>query len=136
MEKQFIDQHQQWTERVEQQQRETEEKPIERRDLLKGIMAVGAAAAVSQAIPARGVGKLTWENFFQKHYKRMTDKDKERVFERIKREIKEEYGRDVTLSDPQHMKGVKFAYCLNLSVCNGNRKCVEACVKENNTSQG
>lgn len=108
---------------------------MKRRTFLKGLTALGAAATASQALPAFAMGGLSWENFFQKHYKKMTPKDKERVFSRIKREAKNEYKVDVSISDPKPIPGVKFAYALNLSLCNGNRKCVEACVKENNQSR-
>ncbi|MBI2609267.1 MAG: 4Fe-4S dicluster domain-containing protein [Deltaproteobacteria bacterium] len=108
---------------------------IKRRTFLKGLTALGAAATASSSLPAFAVGGLSWENFFQKHYKKMTSEDKKKVFSRIKREIKNEYKVDATVSDPQPIPGVKFAYALNLSLCNGNRKCVEACVKENNQSR-
>ncbi len=108
---------------------------MKRRSFLKGVAALGAAAAASQALPAEALGGLSWEKFFQKHYKKMTPKDKEKIFARIKREIKTDYKVNATLSDPPPIPGVKFAYALNLSLCNGNRKCVEACVKENNQSR-
>jgi molybdopterin-containing oxidoreductase family iron-sulfur binding subunit len=36
------------------------------------------------------------------------------------------------VSDDRPIPGVQFGYALNLSVCNGCRKCAEACNKENN----
>src|SRR5690606_25659151 len=47
-------------------------------------------------------------------------------------EQKERYGVDVTIKDHQPIPGVKYGYAINLSVCNGNAKCVEACHRENN----
>ncbi|QQR81987.1 MAG: 4Fe-4S dicluster domain-containing protein [Deltaproteobacteria bacterium] len=77
---------------------------------------------------------FTFAEFFQKHYKELTPKDKEEIFKRIEKETKEEYGADVNIKDPEAIPGVEFGYFLSLTRCNGNRKCVEACVKENNQS--
>lgn len=41
-------------------------------------------------------------------------------------------GAEVTIADDRPIPGTKFVYAINLSVCNGNGKCVEACHKENN----
>ena len=45
------------------------------------------------------------------------------------------YGKAVTVSDAGPMPGVLFAFALDLSRCNGNRLCVDACVAENNQSR-
>lgn len=111
---------------------ETLKKPVDRRSLLKGMAAVGIATGFSSSCQQSG---MTFEKFFQKHYKEMTPKDKERVFARIKKEIKEEYGVDATISDPRPIPGIKFVYCLNLNKCIGTRKCVEACMAENNSDR-
>jgi molybdopterin-containing oxidoreductase family iron-sulfur binding subunit len=37
--------------------------------------------------------------------------------------------------DLKPMNGVEFVYCLNLTRCVGCRKCVHACVAENNQSR-
>jgi molybdopterin-containing oxidoreductase family iron-sulfur binding subunit len=37
--------------------------------------------------------------------------------------------------DLKPMDGVEFVYCLNLTRCIGCRKCVHACVAENNQSR-
>lgn len=104
------------------------DKGMSRRDVLKGLMAATVAAAVPNTIKG-----LSFEEFFQKHYKEMSPEDKERVFARIKREIENQYGITPTISDPQPIKGVKFAYFLDLMKCNGSRLCVAACAAENNT---
>jgi molybdopterin-containing oxidoreductase family iron-sulfur binding subunit len=54
------------------------------------------------------------------------------VIRRLEEETKQEYGRDVTIQDLPPQEGVSFGYALNLSVCIGCRKCVEACHQENN----
>ena len=75
------------------------------------------------------------EEFLQKHYKEMTPKDKERIFARIRREVARRYKVDPVLADPRPLTGVEFVYGLNLSRCIGCRRCVHACVKENNQSR-
>jgi Fe-S-cluster-containing dehydrogenase component len=54
------------------------------------------------------------------------------ILRRLEKETKEQYGADVTIADYAPEPGVKFGYALNLSVCNGCRKCAEACHIENN----
>ncbi len=48
---------------------------------------------------------------------------------------REEYGKDVHVSDAPAMPGVQFAYALDISRCIGCRRCVYACVEENNQSR-
>jgi Fe-S-cluster-containing dehydrogenase component len=91
--------------------------------------AAGAALAVGAA-PACNTPEF--EEFFQKHYKRLTDEDKKRIFARIEAKTKAKTGVTVHVHDPAPLEGVHFAYALNLSHCNGNRRCVEACARENN----
>lgn len=120
-----------------------QEKPLKRRSFLKALASVCAISV----LPAKKTNAFSgifanktdrkrppfsWEKFFQKYYKEMTPADKKKVFERITRETREYYGVDITLADPQPIPGVKFVYFLNLSKCNGNRRCVIACQKENN----
>ena len=51
------------------------------------------------------------------------------------RDYSQTYGKTVTVSDAGPMPGVLFAFALDLARCNGNRRCVEACVAENNQSR-
>jgi Fe-S-cluster-containing dehydrogenase component len=86
---------------------------------------IGAAA-----VAAGGCGSI--KDSLPKHYKEMTDEDKRRLFERIEQETRAQTGVTVKISDPQPLDGVQFAYALDLSLCNGNRRCAEACARENN----
>ena len=47
----------------------------------------------------------------------------------------EQYGIAVTVSDAPAIPGVEFAYALDISRCIGCRRCVYACVEENNESR-
>jgi Fe-S-cluster-containing dehydrogenase component len=107
--------------------------------LTQGLTALAGVSAVTAALsPLRNLDPddmPTLEEFLQAHYKEMTPKDKEHVFSRIRAEVSQRYHTQVNLTDPQPMDGVEFVYGLNLSRCIGCRKCVHACVKENNQSR-
>ena len=53
----------------------------------------------------------------------------------LERRYREQYGKDVHISDAGAMPGVHFAYALDISRCIGCRRCVYACVEENNQSR-
>ena len=53
----------------------------------------------------------------------------------MERSYTEEYGTAVTVAGTPPMPGVKFAYALDVSRCIGCRRCVYACVEENNLSR-
>jgi molybdopterin-containing oxidoreductase family iron-sulfur binding subunit len=53
----------------------------------------------------------------------------------MERRYSETYGKEVQVADTPAMKGVKFGYALDLSRCIGCRRCVYACVAENNQSR-
>lgn len=107
--------------------------------LHKGAAAVAGTAAVAAALsPLRNLspGDMpTLEEFLQKHYKEMTPEDKRVVLERIAREVERRYDVAPNLQDPPPLDGVEFVYGLNVSRCIGCRKCVHACVRENNQSR-
>jgi Fe-S-cluster-containing dehydrogenase component len=99
-----------------------------RRTFLK----IAAAAAATTA--ASGCGDLvpSFDDFFQKHYRELGPEDKQRIFARLEERIEQKSGVEVNIGDPPPIPGVKFVYALDLSLCNGNRRCVEACARENN----
>jgi len=101
-----------------------------RRGFLKTLSA--GAAAVGIASTTSGCATGSMDKFFQKHYKEMTAEEKEKVFARISEETQKNYDVDINLKDPPPVPGARFAFAISLSVCNGNRACVHACVKENN----
>jgi len=100
---------------------------------LAGVTAVAAAVSPLRHLSADAVPSL--DEFLQKHYKEMTAEDKERVFARIREEVQQRYHVQAKVSDPPPLDGVEFVYGLNLSRCIGCRKCVHACVEENNQSR-
>jgi len=106
-------------------------RAVTRRTVLKGTV-LGAAAL---AIPGRDAGAAVWEAFFQKHFKEMTDEDRKKVIARLEQEYNRKYGKDLAISTNEPLPGVLFGYGLDLSRCIGCRRCVYACVEENNLSR-
>jgi molybdopterin-containing oxidoreductase family iron-sulfur binding subunit len=57
------------------------------------------------------------------------------ALDEMEREYSQRYGTTVTVSDSPAPQGALFGYALDLSRCIGCRRCVYACVKENNQSR-
>ncbi len=113
---------------------------ITRRGFLrKGAAGIAGAAAFAAALsPLRDLDLddlPSVEEFLQAHYKEMTEADKRIVLERIAARVEKRYHVKADITDPPPLDGVEFVYGLNLSRCIGCRKCVHACVKENNQSR-
>ncbi len=53
----------------------------------------------------------------------------------LEQEYSETYGREVTIGQTPAIPGVLFGYALDISRCIGCRRCVYACVEENNLSR-
>ncbi|MFO0565100.1 MAG: 4Fe-4S dicluster domain-containing protein [Polyangiaceae bacterium] len=100
-----------------------------RRDFLK---LTAAAAVLLAGAPACDTSSPEFQEVLQRHYWELTPDDKKRIFARLEAKTKALTGVSVKISDPQPLEGVHFAYALNLTHCNGNRRCVEACARENN----
>jgi len=101
----------------------------ERRAFLKSVGAVAGAAFLASCDEA------TREAFFQAHFLELDDAEKKRVVARLEKEYEEKYGKPFHVGVDPALPGVKFGYALDLSRCIGCRRCVYACVKENNQSR-
>jgi Fe-S-cluster-containing dehydrogenase component len=120
------------------------QKRVDRREalgLLVGGLAAGAAAAsactpLSAATPEeRELKLLEWEQFTQKHYRRMTEEERAETVQRLERLAKLLHDEDVTIATTDAIPGVMFGYAFNISKCKGFRRCVEACINENNLAR-
>jgi molybdopterin-containing oxidoreductase family iron-sulfur binding subunit len=97
----------------------------------RSALAQAAKAAGPEAEPLSDVlGRL-----FQKHYQKMSPDEVKQAVARIERRTKRQSGTDITVGTEPAQDGVVFGYALNISKCKGTRKCVEACVAENNTGR-
>lgn len=104
---------------------------MSRRKMMKGVAAVlGALALPEQDAPAS-----VWESFFQKHFREMSKPELEKVLARLEKEYSEKYKKAVKVRATPPTEGVLYGYGLDLSRCIGCRRCVYACVGENNQSR-
>lgn len=101
--------------------------PLSRR----GFLGTAAAAAAALA----GCGRRSREAFLQRHFHELSEAERQEVIARLEAEYRETYGREVKVGQEPALRGVVFAYALDLSRCIGCRRCVHACVKENNPSR-
>jgi molybdopterin-containing oxidoreductase family iron-sulfur binding subunit len=112
---------------------------VTRRGFLQGTLAAGGGLAAFAAAlsPLRELDTedFTIEKFLQKHYKEMTREDMEQVLARIRKEVEQRYQVKPTVRDVKAKEGVEFVYALHLGRCIGCRRCVHACVEENNQSR-
>jgi Fe-S-cluster-containing dehydrogenase component len=53
----------------------------------------------------------------------------------LEQKYKQQHGTSISISDTPAQPGVEFAYALDISRCIGCRRCVYACVEENNQSR-
>ncbi len=109
-----------------------------RRSFLRtsAVLATGLAAVAASLKPLFEMEDIpSAEQFMQKYYKELTPADMAKVLQRIEREVEKQYGVRPHVRDLKPLDGVEFAYALNLSRCIGCRKCVHACVAENNQSR-
>ena len=115
----------------------TSDQAMSRRSFLRSSAAVSGLAALAASLsPLRELSDLTSpEEFLQKYYKELTPDDMKKVITRIEKDVERQYGIRPHVRDLKPMDGVEFVYCLNLTRCIGCRKCVHACVAENNQSR-
>jgi len=114
------------------------QKKLNRRSFLKTGAATmasctGIAWALSPLMDMKDMASL--DEVLQNHYKRLTPEMMEKILHRLEKEIKNNYGVEAQVQDIKPLSGVEFAYALNIGRCIGCRRCVYACMAENNTSR-
>lgn len=97
----------------------------DRRTFLAGVSAFFGMLAVSSC---------SWEEFAQKHFTEMSKEELEQTVERLKSQYKTKYGKDFVVGTEGPLDNTVFAYALDIQRCIGCRRCVYACVEENNQS--
>lgn len=104
---------------------------ISRRDSIKTLFALAATFATT------GCQKDSdaLQSFFQAHFKEMSPEDLAGTIKRLEKRYSKQYKRKVSVSATPAQEGVLFGYALDISHCIGCRKCVYACVDENNQSR-
>jgi molybdopterin-containing oxidoreductase family iron-sulfur binding subunit len=107
-----------------------EENGVSRRDFLRATATAAAAGSY-----LAGCDKDTREAFFQSHFKELSVDELASVLDRLERTYSKEYGKEFTVGAEPPIEGVLFGYALDIGRCVGCRKCVYACVDENNQSR-
>ena len=102
-----------------------------RRKFLKGM----AAGIGLIALPGNEASASIWEEFFQKHFRELSKDELKGVIARLEKDYSKKYGKQVTDKTTPPIEGVRYGYALDISRCIGCRRCVYACVKENNQSR-
>lgn len=114
----------------------TNEKKVKskttRKNFLKTAASVTTAGLVSTGC---NFDFSSWNEYFQNNYRLLSDKEKKEIIDRLEKKYKKNYGKEIKVSTENSIKGVEFAYALDMSICVGCRRCVYACVKENNQSR-
>ncbi len=110
------------------------EENVTRRNALKVLGATLGAGAFARALaPLAEITQFTnLREFMQKHYRELNSDEMREVLHRLEQDTEHRYGCEVTIRDIRPQRHTQFAYALNLSVCIGCRRCVEACHQENN----
>lgn len=107
------------------------EKQVDRRGVIKGLFALAAAATTSGC-------SSDWDaldSFFQANFRELGPEKLAEMLARWEKKYSENYGKQVTVGAEPAAEGVLFGYALDVGRCVGCRRCVYACVDENNQSR-
>ena len=110
----------------EEQGGEAWNSEMNRRGFLKGMTAMAAMT---------GLTGCAVDDFLSKNFRELSPKEVETRIKKLEREHSAKFGKDVKVATTGAKKGVEFGYGLDLSRCIGCRRCVYACVEENNQSR-
>jgi molybdopterin-containing oxidoreductase family iron-sulfur binding subunit len=104
-------------------------KDMTRRDFIK-LSALGLGASLSACSET-----ITWDDLFQKKFQEMKPDEIKRFLKKLEDRYSKKYGKTFTVKATPPQENVVFGYGLDLSRCIGCRRCVYACVGENNPSR-
>src|SRR5262249_21153766 len=99
-----------------------------RREFLCAVAGCAAAAAGS----CSDIGHTPW---FRKRFRELSKAEVAEVLADLEKEHSAKYGKPVTVGAEEPRPDVEFGYALDISRCVGCRRCVYACVAENNQSR-
>ena len=115
-------------------------RKIDRREFLRHTAKAAALGGTVLASGCSGGGlfgsseefSLRWKEYFKKHYRLMTQEEKQATVERLERLAKIRHGVNIQMGAEPPIEKVLYGYAFNLTRCEGYMECVSACVKENN----
>ncbi|GAB4340722.1 MAG: hypothetical protein Kow0089_14580 [Desulfobulbaceae bacterium] len=105
-------------------------RSLSRRDILRFTVA-GACAGFAGGC----TNGFDWGGFFQKRFQEMSPAELEKTLLRLERKYRRKYGEPFQVTATPPRERTVFGFGLDLSKCIGCRKCVHACVRENNVSR-
>jgi molybdopterin-containing oxidoreductase family iron-sulfur binding subunit len=103
---------------------------LNRRTFLKAAAVTSSAAAFSAC-----VSKEALETFLQGNFRDMSKDEIAKTLQRLEAQYTKKYGTKFSVSAKEPIPETLFGYGLDISRCIGCRKCVYACVEENNQSR-
>ena len=107
-------------------------RQMDRRSVLIGS---GLAAMSAVAATAAGSSRGFVERMLSTRFVELSPERQQMILEQLERDYSQHFERPVSVKDTPPMDGVEFGYGLDLSRCVGCRRCVYACVRENNQSR-
>ena len=110
---------------------QTDLTSMDRRNAIKTLFALAAAFTASGC--KKDLEAL--QSFFGANFKEMTPEQIEKRVGEWERKYEQQYSRPVKVGATPPIDGVLYGYALDISRCIGCRKCVYACVDENNQSR-
>ena len=111
--------------------RSTRQPRISRRAFVAG--GTTAMSAIAAGVTGTSAGFL--EGLLRRRFVELSPAAVQRILRDMEKDYSQRFGKDVTVSNKGAEKGVLFGYALDLSRCIGCRRCVYACVNENNQSR-
>lgn len=107
-----------------------QDKSNSRRTFLKNLALVAGGSIALSSCRSKAM-----KEFLQKNFKTLTKKEKNEIVKNLELKYSAKYGKEFHVSDEPAAGGIEFGYALDLSRCIGCRRCVYACVEENNQSR-
>ncbi|TNE47952.1 MAG: 4Fe-4S dicluster domain-containing protein [Deltaproteobacteria bacterium] len=107
-------------------------KLVNRREVLRHFLTAAVATTAVATGCSSEQGKLSWDEYFKKNYRLMTDDEKLATVSRLQRLAEHRHGKRPTIGTKAAVPGVLYGYAFNVSKCKGYMDCVQACIKENN----
>jgi len=99
------------------------------------LTTAGLATMAAVASASTGCSPGAIERMLKTRFRELSPDELDSRLKTLEQEYEKKYGKDVALKATPAMDGVLFAYALDLSRCIGCRRCVYACVNENNQSR-
>jgi Fe-S-cluster-containing dehydrogenase component len=107
---------------------ESEAASLSRRQFLKSAAGAVSVAAMTGCSP-------DLDGLFRRHFHELSKAELDGILGRLEKQYSARYGKPFKVGVTPAQAGVQFGYGLDLSRCVGCRRCVYACVKENNQSR-